>query len=50
MSDGITIEGRDGTFGAYIARPNASPAPAVQRADKRISASTTAVTFGPRAV
>jgi carboxymethylenebutenolidase len=29
MMDRITIEGRDGTFDAYIARPNASPAPAV---------------------
>ncbi len=29
MKDRITIEGRDGTFDAYIARPNASPAPAV---------------------
>jgi carboxymethylenebutenolidase len=29
MSDRITIEGRDGAFGAYLARPNAVPAPAV---------------------
>src|SRR6202030_1492620 len=29
MKDRITIEGRDGTFDAYIARPKASPAPAV---------------------
>ena len=29
MNDRITIEGRDGTFDAYIARPKASPAPAV---------------------
>src|SRR6202035_5588601 len=29
MKDRITIEGRDGTFDAYIARPNASPVPAV---------------------
>ena len=29
MNDRITIEGHDGTFSAYIARPNASPAPAV---------------------
>jgi carboxymethylenebutenolidase len=29
MTDRITIEGRDGAFGAYIARPKASPAPAV---------------------
>jgi carboxymethylenebutenolidase len=29
MNDRITIEGRDGTFGAYIARPKALPAPAV---------------------
>jgi carboxymethylenebutenolidase len=29
MKDRITIEGRDGAFGAYIARPKASPAPAV---------------------
>ena len=29
MKDRIAIEGRDGTFDAYIARPNASPAPAV---------------------
>ncbi len=29
MKDRITIEGRDGTFDAYIARPGASPAPAV---------------------
>jgi len=29
MKDRIAIEGREGTFGAYIARPNASPAPAV---------------------
>ncbi|MGB8524478.1 MAG: dienelactone hydrolase family protein [Candidatus Acidiferrales bacterium] len=29
MNDRITIEGRDGTFGAYISRPKALPAPAV---------------------
>ncbi len=29
MTDRITIAGRDGNFDAYIARPNASPAPAV---------------------
>lgn len=29
MDDRITIEGRDGSFGAYIARPSALPAPAV---------------------
>jgi carboxymethylenebutenolidase len=29
MNDRITIEDRDGTFGAYIARPKALPAPAV---------------------
>src|SRR5271167_518068 len=29
MNDRITIEGRDGAFGAYIARPKASPASAV---------------------
>ena len=29
MEDRITIEGRDGTFNAYIARPKASPAPSV---------------------
>lgn len=29
MNDRITIEGRDGSFGAYIARPKALPAPAV---------------------
>jgi carboxymethylenebutenolidase len=29
MKDRITIEGRDGTFGAYIARPERLPAPAV---------------------
>jgi carboxymethylenebutenolidase len=29
MESRITIEGRDGTFGAYIARPTALPAPAV---------------------
>src|SRR5712691_6028905 len=29
MEDRITIEGRDGAFGAYIARPKALPAPAV---------------------
>src|SRR5579863_5580220 len=29
MNDGITIEGQDGTFGAYIARPKTLPAPAV---------------------
>ncbi len=28
-NDRITIEGRDGTFGAYVARPKALPAPAV---------------------
>src|SRR5713226_8694736 len=29
MKDHITIKGRDGAFGAYVARPKASPAPAV---------------------
>jgi carboxymethylenebutenolidase len=29
MGDRITIDGRDGVFGAYIARPKALPAPAV---------------------
>src|SRR5579862_1331857 len=29
MNERITIEGRDGAFGAYIARPKALPAPAV---------------------
>jgi carboxymethylenebutenolidase len=29
MMDRITIEGRDGAFGAYIARPKVLPAPAV---------------------
>jgi carboxymethylenebutenolidase len=29
IMDRITIEGRDGTFAAYIARPKTSPAPAV---------------------
>ena len=29
MKDHITIEGRDGAFAAYIARPKTSPAPAV---------------------
>ena len=29
MTDRITIEGRDGAFGAYIARPTILPAPAV---------------------
>jgi carboxymethylenebutenolidase len=29
MKDGISIEGRDGTFNAYIARPKTSPAPAI---------------------
>ena len=29
MKDRITIEGQDGAFGAYIARPMALPAPAV---------------------
>ena len=29
MKDRITIEGRDGTFVAYVARPKALPAPAV---------------------
>ena len=29
MSDRITIEGRDGAFGAYVAKPEALPAPAV---------------------
>jgi carboxymethylenebutenolidase len=29
MGDRITIKGRNGTFGAYVARPGASPAPAV---------------------
>jgi carboxymethylenebutenolidase len=29
MEDRIAIEGRDGAFGAYVARPKTSPAPAV---------------------
>jgi len=29
MNDRITIEGRDGAFGAYIARPKSLPAPTV---------------------
>src|SRR5260370_32643827 len=29
MTDRITIKGRDGAFGAYIARPKVLPAPAV---------------------
>src|SRR5271168_4917168 len=29
MNDRITIEGRDGKFGAYISRPKTLPAPAV---------------------
>jgi hypothetical protein len=29
MGNSITIEGRDGTFGVYIARLTALPAPAV---------------------
>jgi carboxymethylenebutenolidase len=29
MKDRITMEGRDGAFGAYIARPKTLPAPAV---------------------
>ena len=29
MKDRITIEGRDGAFGAYIARPKTLPVPAV---------------------
>jgi dienelactone hydrolase len=29
MNDRITIEGRDGSFGVYIARPEVFPAPAV---------------------
>jgi dienelactone hydrolase len=29
MKDRITMEGRDGAFGAYVARPKALPAPAV---------------------
>jgi carboxymethylenebutenolidase len=29
MEDRITIEGRDGVFSAYMARPKALPAPAV---------------------
>src|ERR1700733_8356223 len=29
MNDRITIEGHDGTFAAYISRPNTLPAPAV---------------------
>jgi len=28
MNDRITIEGRDGAFGAYISRPKTLPAPA----------------------
>ena len=29
MNDRITIEGRDGAFGAYISRPKTVPAPGV---------------------
>jgi carboxymethylenebutenolidase len=29
MTDRITIEGRNGAFSAYLARPRTSPAPAV---------------------
>ena len=29
MNDHITVEGHDGAFAAYIARPTTSPAPAV---------------------
>jgi carboxymethylenebutenolidase len=29
MKDHITVEGHDGAFAAYIARPKAPPAPAV---------------------
>ena len=29
MEDRIAVEGREGTLYAYVARPNASPAPAV---------------------
>src|SRR5258708_22919965 len=29
MTDGITMESRDGAFGAYISRPKTLPAPAV---------------------
>ena len=29
MTDRIIVDGRNGTFGAYIARPNSVPAPAV---------------------
>src|SRR5271154_2664370 len=29
MNDHITVEGHDGAFAAYIARPKTSPAPAV---------------------
>src|SRR6202161_2817913 len=29
MMDHITVKGRDGTYEAYIARPNTSPAPVV---------------------
>jgi len=29
MNDHMTVKGRDGTFTAYIARPEVSPAPAV---------------------
>jgi carboxymethylenebutenolidase len=29
MNDRITIQGRDGTFYAHIARPKTSPAPAI---------------------
>ncbi len=29
MKDRVSIEGKDGAFGAYIARPKALPAPAV---------------------
>ena len=29
MKNRITVEGRDGAFGAYMARPKTLPAPAV---------------------
>src|SRR5271167_3756615 len=29
MNDYISVEGQDGTFAAYVARPKTSPAPAV---------------------
>ena len=29
MKDHVTIEGHDGTFAAYIARPKTLPAPAI---------------------